>query len=113
MPIQLPLGWEKGLALSRHCEAEILRVLRAKGPEAARHASLMVANRMLTNLYAIVGFEAAMTTLQQMHDAVERALVIHSYTDGSRSRSAADAEMERIGVKAASRLPAPPPRPMP
>jgi hypothetical protein len=70
MPIQLPRGWEEGLVLSRHCEAEILRVLREKGPEAARHASLMVANRMLTNLYAIVGYQAAMRSLQQTHDAV-------------------------------------------
>jgi hypothetical protein len=65
----------------------------------------MVANRMLTNLYAIVGYEAAMGSLQQTHDAVERAVVIRSYTDGSRSRSAADAELERIGVKVASQLP--------
>jgi hypothetical protein len=73
----------------------------------------MVANRMLTNLYAIVGYQAAMGSLQQTHDAVERALVIHSYTDGSRSRSAVDAELERIGVKIASRPPPPPLRPMP
>jgi hypothetical protein len=73
----------------------------------------MIANRMLTNLYAIVGYEAAMGSLEQTHDAVERALVIRSYTDGSRSRSAADAELKRIGVQVASRLPPPPPRRMP
>jgi hypothetical protein len=73
----------------------------------------MVANRMLTNLYAIVGYQAAMGSLQQMHDAVERALVIRSYTDGMRSRSAADAELERIGVKVASRRPPSLLRPMP
>jgi hypothetical protein len=91
------------LRLMRLAEQEIARIATEVGPQEAAQAAVMTAVRSLGTLYFAVGFEAAMRALQTIHDAAEGEIMRLSLSE--RSGSKVDAELERIGIKLAARLP--------
>ena len=87
------------LRLMRLAEEEIARIATEGGIEEAAQAAVMTAVRMLGTLYFTVGFEAAMGALRTMHDAAEGEIMRLSIPE----RANIDAELERIGIKVATK----------